>query len=34
MNWTIFPRPQNDCKASCNNQNWVVYTRVMDSDLQ
>jgi|GEM_PF-6806575 hypothetical protein len=34
MNWTVFPRPQCDCKGNCNKQNWVVYTKHMDEDLR
>ncbi len=34
MNWTVFPRPQNNCKGNCNAQNFIIYTNHMDEDLQ
>ncbi len=34
MNWTVFPRPTDDCKRECNLSNWIIWTKHMDEDLR
>ena len=33
-NWTIFPRPKDECNGNCNPTAKVVWTKHMDEDLR
>lgn len=34
MNWTVFPRPRDECNGHCNPTNRIIWTKHMDEDLR